>query len=308
MDWEFARGRVVGRKRVAVITGANSGLGFETARVLLGAGMRVVCACRSEERGQEAVASLAVVTATRPDPSPDDIVALPLDVSSLASVRTFAERWLKGDEPIHALLCNAGIMMGPPRRSVDDIDLQVATNHVGHFLLCSLLRPRLEASAPARVVHVSSLAARFGHIHFDGLDAPADNYNSRAVYSASKLMQIVFSRELNARLAGTGVTSNSLEPGVVATSLSKGITDDPQMRARLENGVSVDVGARTQSFLCGAGAVDGHGGGHWVDCEDVSTGSARGRSVFAAHSLRGDAGPLLWQGTERLISSRSGAR
>ncbi|MBM4282303.1 MAG: SDR family NAD(P)-dependent oxidoreductase, partial [Deltaproteobacteria bacterium] len=301
VDYGFANTRVGGQKRVAVITGANSGLGFETARVLLEKGMRVVCACRDEGRGRAAVAELQTRTAHRPDPAEDDVRYLPLDVSSLASVRAFAAAWPQQGLPLHVLLCNAGIMMGPPRRSIDDVDLQIATNYLGHFLLCRLLQEHLVAAAPARIVHVSSMAARFASIDVDNVNPPAAPYDSRAVYGASKLMQIVFSRELNERLLGTGVTSNSLEPGVVRTGLAVGITDDPAMRSRVEAGVPVEVGARTSVFLC-ASMKAHEGGGNYVDGQDVSRGLAKGKYLLAAHSLRHSVGPRLWAASEALIA------
>jgi NAD(P)-dependent dehydrogenase (short-subunit alcohol dehydrogenase family) len=304
-DFGFAAQRVDGRKRVAVITGANAGLGFETARVLLAKGMRVVVACRSPERGHAAVAELLAKTADRNDAAVDDAVFAELDVSSLGSVRAFAQRIVAANTPIHVLVCNAGIMMGPRRTSVDGVELQLATNYLGHFELCRLLQDRLIASAPARIVHVSSLAARFASIEPDRLNRGDDDYSSRSVYGMTKLAQVVFSRELNRRLQGTGVTSNSLEPGVVATNLSKGVTDDPAMRKRLEQGVSVEEGARTQIFLAASVKVDGKGGGNWVDCEDVSTGPGKLRYVASAHSLRASMDEALWAASEALIEKHA---
>lgn len=304
-DDGFATSRVAGQKRVAVITGANSGLGRETARVLLMKGMRVVCACRNPEKGRDAVASLLTETADRPDPSPDDARFMALDVSSLASVRTFAQAYQATGLPLHVLLCNAGIMMGPQRASVDGIELQLATNYLGHFELCRVLRDVLVDSAPARVVHVSSLAARFGSILLEELNQLGTEYNSQAVYSMTKLMQVVFSRTLSRRLEGTGVTSHSLEPGVVATNLSKGVTDDPAMQRRLEQGVSVEEGARTHIFLCSAVQLTEHGGSHWQDCKDISQGVAKWRYLVAAHSLRSSMDDALWDASEALIAAHA---
>lgn len=300
-DYGFASERVGGQKRLAIITGANSGLGFETARVLLEKGMRVVCACRDEARGKSAVAQLLRLTHQRPDAADDDVRFMHLDVSSLASVRTFAAEWSRQGLPLHVLLCNAGIMMGPPRRSVDGIDLQIATNYLGHFLLCQLLEEHLIRSAPARIVHVASMAARFGHLDENALEPAHEPYDSQKVYQTSKLMQVIFSRELNERLSGTGVISNSLEPGVVKTGLSSGITDDPAMRARLENGVSVEVGARTSIFLCASMKAQ-QGGGNYENCEDISHGLAKAKYLLAAHSLRRTMGPRLWADSEALIA------
>lgn len=116
-------------------------------------------------------------------------------------------------------------------------------------------------------------------------------------------MQVIFSRSLAARLEGTGVTSNSLEPGVVNTGLSQGITDDPAMRKRLENGVSVEEGARCQIFLAASGKASGESGGNWEDCEDISKGLAKAKYIVAAPFLSQKMHEGLWKATEELISS-----
>jgi NAD(P)-dependent dehydrogenase (short-subunit alcohol dehydrogenase family) len=307
-DFGFARERVAGERRVAVITGGNSGLGFETARGLLMHGMRVVLACRDPGRGNSAAAALRVETRDRADADDADVVFEQLDTSSIGSVRAFADRYLASGRPLHVLLCNAGIMMGPERVSADGIELQLATNYLGHFELCRLLQDRMVASAPARVIHVSSVAARTASLDPANLDRRGPSYSPLAVYGMTKLAQVVFSRELNRRLERTGVTSSSLEPGIVATNLSAGITDDPVMRARLANGVPVEVGARTQIMLAASMKVAGIGGGNWVDGRDVSRGLARLRYVAAAHSLRASMDAALWAASEALIEERAPAR
>ena len=187
-----------------MITGANSGLGFETARVLLLKGMRVICACRSEAKGTAAVTELLAKTAERPDAADTDCMFMHLDVSSLASVRTFAKAYGESGLKLHVLLCNAGIMMGPRRESADGVELQLATNYLGHFLLCELMRETLVACAPARVIHVASMAARFGKINLDDMESTTEPYKSIETYQMTKLMQVVFSRELASRFEGTG--------------------------------------------------------------------------------------------------------
>ena len=203
-----------GGARTAVITGGNSGLGFECAKQMLEQGWHVVLACRNLSKAAAAVEELKIKIGAE---APVEVMLL--DVSSLASVNAFAASW--GARALHVLVCNAGIMMGPQRQSVDGFDLQLATNYLGHFHLVNLLRDRLVASAPARVIHVSSIAARFGHIYWDDINSTASGeYSSLRAYQQSKLLQVVYSRELANRLKGTGVTSNSLEPGIVKTGLS----------------------------------------------------------------------------------------
>ena len=217
----------------------------------------------------------------------------------------FSQNYLDSGLPLHVLLCNAGIMMGEKRQSVDGIDLQLATNYVGHFLLCSLLQERMVASTPARVVHVSSLAARGGSIDFENFNPTSEPYNSLKVYQMTKLMQVVFSRELHRRLHDKGVTSNSLEPGIVATNLSEGVTDNPSMRSRIQQGVSVEEGAKTHIFLCSSFQVHQQGGGNYVDCIDHSKGVQKFKYILAAHSLRHSVDAHLWEETEKLIEKHS---
>ena len=141
-----------------------------------------------------------------------------------------------------------------------------------------------------------------GAIDFDNMNPSEDDYNSLRVYQMSKLMQVVFSRELNERLSGTGVTSNSLEPGVVATNLSKGITDDPNMKRKVEQGVSVEEGAQTHIFLSSSLQVSGKGGGNYQNSKDISVGMKKFRYILAAHSLRKSVGAHLWDASEELIA------
>ena len=157
------------------------------------------------QRGQTAVTSLSEQTGV------SAVDCMQLDVSSLQSVRDFADAYLSTGRPLHVLICNAGMMMGPKRESVDGFDLQFATNYLGHFLLCNLLEDLLRRSAPARVISVSSIAARFGNIDFSDLQHSKGEYNSQAAYSTSKVAQLVFAREFAEKLKGSGVTSNCLE-------------------------------------------------------------------------------------------------
>ena len=293
-----------GGPRTALITGGNSGLGFECARRMLAQGWSVVLACRNEVKGRAAVARLGNGP-TGPGPGCAPVEMMLLDVSSLASINRFATAW--GARKLHVLVCNAGIMMGPQRQSVDGFDLQLATNYLGHFHLVNLLRDNLVASAPARVIHVSSIAARFGHIYWDDINHIGGEYNSLTAYQQSKLLQVVYSRELAARLEGTGVTSNSLEPGIVKTGLSEGITDDPNMRRRLENGVSVEEGAKTHVMLAMSSEVGGTTGQHWENERIISQGLQKFKYLIAAHDLRASVGPRLWEFTESLLQPKLSA-
>jgi NAD(P)-dependent dehydrogenase (short-subunit alcohol dehydrogenase family) len=289
-----------GTPRTAVITGGNSGLGFECARQMALQGFKVIIACRSATKAEAAVTALVELTGR-----PELVEFRVLDVSSLASVDAFATAFL-ADKPrrsLHVLICNAGIMMGPQRRSADGFDLQLATNYLGHFHLVNLLTDRLVASAPARIINVASIAARFGKVHWDDVNLErTKEYKSMVAYQQSKLLQVIWSRELAHRLEGKNVTSNSLEPGIVKTSLSEGITDDPAMKRKLENGVSVEEGVKTHLKLAISDEVSGTSGEHWEKCKIISKGLSKFKYILAAHDLRASVGPKLWTFTEELIA------
>ena len=301
-----------GGKRVVVITGGNSGLGFESARQLLLKGYRVVLACRSLDKARAAAEDLrgkvaAAAASGEAEPGVEvgagDVEVMRLDVSSLKSVEEFSKEFLSDPERrCDVLMLNAGIMMGAQRASADGFDLQLATNYLGNFHLVHCLKDRLLASAPARVITVSSIAARFGALYWDDVNMREGEYDSLKMYQQTKLMTVLFSRELGKRLQGTGVTSNSREPGIVKTHLSEGITDDPAMKKKLENGVSVEKGAETQVHLASSPAVSRVTSEHWLDCKVISHGIAKFRYIIAARHLRASMGPKLWDFTEKLLA------
>ena len=198
--------------RTAVVTGANSGLGLVTARALARAGATVVLACRDARKGAAAAAEIGVAA-----PGARLEVA-ELDLSDLSSVRGFADA-LEADE-IDLLVNNAGIMMTPPQRTKDGFELQFGTNHLGHFALTGLLMDRLERADAARVVTLSSLEHKAGHIDFDDLQLER-GYGPRKAYRQSKLANASFGLELDRRLraAASPVKSVLAHPGYSATNL-----------------------------------------------------------------------------------------
>jgi NAD(P)-dependent dehydrogenase (short-subunit alcohol dehydrogenase family) len=189
--------------RTAVVTGANSGIGLVTARELAGAGAHVVLAVRDEERGHRAAATIVGSREVRR-----------LDLADLASVRSFAAGWT-GD--LDVLINNAGVMAVPEQRSADGFELQLATNHLGHFALTNLLLP----SIVDRVVTVSSVAHRMGRIAIDDLNWERRRYQSWGAYGQSKLANLLFTLELERRLtaAGSAVRAMAAHPGYTATNL-----------------------------------------------------------------------------------------
>jgi NAD(P)-dependent dehydrogenase (short-subunit alcohol dehydrogenase family) len=200
--------------RTAVVTWSNSGLGLVSARELARAGAEVVLACRNTEKGEAAVESIR-------EAIPAAAVGVEeLDLSSLASVRAFAKRFAAAHESLDLLINNAGVMAPPRRQTADGFELQLGTNHLGHFALTGLLLGKLEGREDARVVTVSSVAHKVGRIDFDDLQRRR-HYFRWTAYGQSKLANLLFARELDRRLraAGSTVSSIAAHPGYSATNL-----------------------------------------------------------------------------------------
>ncbi|MGH3231616.1 MAG: oxidoreductase, partial [Streptosporangiaceae bacterium] len=194
--------------QTAIVTGANSGIGLETARALIARGARVIIAVRDEAKGRDAAKAM---------PGPGSAEVALLDLASLDSVRAFA-RGLDGG-PIDLLVNNAGVMIPPLSRTKDGFELQFGTNHLGHFALTNLLLPRITSTG--RVVTVSSGAHRAGRIDFDDLNWERRRYRAWRAYGQSKLANLLFTAELQRRLteAGSPVLSMAAHPGYAATNL-----------------------------------------------------------------------------------------
>lgn len=208
------------RGKVALVTGANSGIGLVTAQTLLKLGAKVIMGCRDLEKGKKAMKEmLSNVTSDQHN----NLVLFKLDLSSFDSVRKFAAQVAQEVDHLDWLINNAGIMMTPQWQNDDGLDLQFATNHLGPFLLTQLLMGKLKAAPfPARIVNVSSLAHVNGEIHFDNINLNGE-YSPLKAYSQSKLAQVLFTRELARRLANkkSRMTVYALHPGMIRTDLMR---------------------------------------------------------------------------------------
>lgn len=200
--------------KLAIVTGANSGIGYYTALELARAGARVIVACRNEAKGKAAAAGINAV-------APGMAVFEKLDLASLASVRDFAARVKEAQGKLDILVNNAAVM-GLPKRQVtaDGFEMQFGVNFLGHFLLTALLLQRLMMASAPRVVQVSSIAHRQGHIDFKDLQA-LHGYKGMRVYNQSKLAMLIFALELQRRsdAGGWGILSLAAHPGISRTEL-----------------------------------------------------------------------------------------
>jgi NAD(P)-dependent dehydrogenase (short-subunit alcohol dehydrogenase family) len=274
--------------RTFVVTGATSGLGLATAHALAGAGARVVLAVRDTAKGERAAAAIDGTTEVRR-----------LDLADLASIRSFAGSW---DERLDVLVNNAGIMAVPERRTKDGFELQLGTNHLGHFALTNLLLPRIAD----RVVTVSSTAHWFGRIGFDDLNWERRRYSPWRAYGQSKLANLLFTLELQRRLAaaGSSVRAHAAHPGYANTNL-QGHTSNVLQRGFMAVtnrfvAQSAEMGALPTLYA----ATQDLPGASFVGPGDFR--EQRGYPAFAsraARALDAETAKRLWELSERLTGT-----
>jgi retinol dehydrogenase-12 len=267
--------------RTFLVTGANTGIGKATAEALAGRGASVYVASRSRDKGEAAVAAIKAATGS------DSVFFLALDLADLESVRSCAEGFLAGGEPLHVLVNNAGVA-GRRGLTKQGFELMFGVNHLGHFLLTQLLLDRLVASAPARVVTVSSdshYSAR--GIDFEAVRRPARGITGLGEYAVSKLCNVLFSQELARRTAGTGVHSYALHPGVVASDIWRRVPWPvrPLVTRRM---LTADQGAQTSLYCATSASVAADSGLFYDKC------ALREASEVATPEL----GRALWERSE----------
>jgi NAD(P)-dependent dehydrogenase (short-subunit alcohol dehydrogenase family) len=253
--------------RTFLVTGANTGIGKETALALAARGARVRLACRSETTGRLAVEEIAARTGNR------ELELLSLDLGDLSSVRECAQAFLARDEPLHVLINNAGLA-GRRGMTASGFELAFGTNHVGPFLLTSLLLERLRESAPARIVNVAS-GAHYGAtgIDFEAVRRPTRSVTGMREYSVSKLANVLHAQELARRLDATGVTTYSLHPGVIASDIWRRVPWPARavMKRRMD---SPEQGARTSVYCATAPELADQTGLYYDECAPKQPGDA----------------------------------
>lgn len=299
------------RGRFAVVTGANSGLGFGLAKRLTAAGADVVLAIRDRAKGERAVADI------RRDVPQAKLAIRQLDLSSLDSVAALGEQLTAEGRPIDILLNNAGVMTPPQRQETrDGFELQFGTNHLGHFALTGHLLPLLRAADSARVVTVSSLAATQGKLDFGDANAQR-GYKPMHSYGIAKLAQLMFAFELDrrSRHGGWGLTSNAAHPGLTKTNLLSGASygrAKPTLQARLTQltwrvmpFMWLDVDEGIKPTLYAAASPDAQGGKYYGPRGFYET--VRGGVTFAGlpRLARSETDMRqLWQLSEQLTGVR----
>ena len=252
--------------KVCMVTGANSGIGKATALGLASLGATVVMVCRSQERGEAALAEI------KQKSSNERIFLLLADLASQAAIRKLAEDFNKQFSALHVLINNAGIIQKKRQVTVDGLETQFAVNHLAPFLLTNLLLDTLKRSAPARIVIVTSDMHRGVSISFDDLQS-VGSYRPVRVYSETKLANVLFTYELARKLKGTKVTANCLHPGMVATKLlADGIgIPRPLTSTTKLIGSSPEKGAKTSIYLAASPEVEGVSGKYFVKEKPVES-------------------------------------
>lgn len=246
--------------KICLITGANSGIGKATALGLAKMGATVVLVSRDRARGEQAQSE---IKAQSGNPNIDLLLA---DLSSQQSIRQLADDFKQRYSQLHVLINNAGVFSPRKRLTVDGVDMVFAVNQLAPFLLTNLLLDVLKASAPARIVNVSSGSHEANYLKLDDLQSEK-HYRSMRAYGQSKLALVLFTYELARRLEGTGVTANCLHPGFVSTNIAqRGLPPPVRLLAKpiFLFGMSPEQGARTSIYLASSPDVEGVTGKYFV--------------------------------------------
>ncbi|XP_058478737.1 retinol dehydrogenase 12, like [Solea solea] len=274
--------------KTALITGANTGIGKETAIDLAKRGSKIIIACRDMEKAEAAVKEIIDKSGNQ------NISCKKLDLADTKSIREFAEGINKDEPKLNLLINNAGVMSCPYGKTTDGFEMQIGVNHMGHFLLTHLLLDLIKRSAPARIVTVSSMAHSWGVINLDDINSEK-SYSKMTAYSQSKLANILFTRSLAKRLEGTGVTAYSLHPGVVQTDLWRHMSAPQLFAMKMVSPFTKDSvqGAQTTIYCAVEPSLEKESGGYYSDCAPASC-SAAGKDDKVAEKL--------WELSCRLLS------
>jgi NAD(P)-dependent dehydrogenase (short-subunit alcohol dehydrogenase family) len=294
---EVAAGIDLTGKR-AIVTGASSGIGIETARVLALAGADVTLAVRNTAAGQDVAAKINA------EAGAERARVAELELAHLASVQAFASLW--GNQPLHLLINNAGIMAPPFALLASGWEQQFGTNHLGHFALATALRPSLAAAQGARVVSLSSRGHQYSPVIFDDINFERREYEPFLGYGQSKTANILFAVEANRRWADDGIYTNALHPGAIETNLARHL--DPSFMRDLAAQPNVtfkniEQGAATSVLLATSPLLEGIGGRYFEDCNQaIPHPGGDSRLGVKDYALDPEAAQRLWELSETAVA------
>ncbi len=281
--------------RRAIVTGASSGLGAETARVLAGAGAAVTLAVRDPEAGERVAKE---ILASAPGA---EVAVSRLDLGDPASVAAFTGAW---QGPLHILVNNAGVMACPESRTPQGWETQFAVNHLGHFALATGLHRFLAAASGARIVAVSSSGHQLSPVVFDDIHFVFRRYDPWLAYGQSKTANVLFAVGAARRWADDGITANALMPGAIYTNLQRHTGGGGSGRVPAELIKTVAQGAATSVLLAASPLVDGVTGRYFADCRQSETVDRRTGAFtdVARYALDPEGAERLWTVSERMLA------
>ncbi|MGB3470198.1 MAG: oxidoreductase [Erythrobacter sp.] len=279
-----------------IITGGNSGIGFEAAHLLAARNADVVIACRNEAKGKRALAKLVNAGAGKCE-------LLVLDLANMASIRRAADEAEERFGPFHALINNAGVMQTPKSKTADGFEMQLGTNHLGHFLWTALMMPQVDQDT-GRVVTLSSIMHKFGRINFDNLMMER-GYNANLAYNRSKLANLMFALELHRRLetAGSAIKSTACHPGYSDTPLQSKVGNPLfKLAYTVSNAVfAQDAQRGAWPTVLAAAEADAVSGGYYGPTGLFDARGPVGDSDVERRALDPEVAKRLWQVSEELV-------
>ena len=292
--------------KLALVTGASSGLGVETARALAARGARVVMAARDVAKIEQ---HAAAIRAKHPAAQ---LEVMELHLDKPANVRAFAKAFLAKHPRLNLLIGNAGVMACPLLRTAEGWEMQFATNHLGHFLLANSLLPALTAGAPARVISVSSAGHQVSPVVFDDIQFEKRAYDKWASYGQAKTANVLFAVEFDRRFASKGVRAFANHPGGIMTELGRHLTPEDidfirnraAQRSANTGGMTwktPEQGAATQVWAATAPELAGKGGLYLEDVQISGTTPPAGSAGCAPHALDAESAKQLWAVSEQLL-------
>lgn len=277
------------KEKVVMITGANSGIGKETAIALAKMGATIVMVCRNQERGEHALQEI------KEKSNSDNVILFLADLADQESIRKVVDDFKEKYKELHVLINNAGLVLMKKMLTPEGYESTFAINHLGHFLLTNLLLDIIKESAPSRIINVSSVAHSMARLDLEDIHFENEKYRGFRSYGNSKLATILFTYELARKLEGTGVTVNALHPGGVRTNFGKRHSKwyiRPIMSLFSVFMINAKKGARTSVYLASSPEVEETTGKYFKKCEAVESSK-----ISYDESIQ----QRLWELSEKLV-------